>query len=111
MRAHPQSLTVIMHIAGAHVSVSVRLCVGEEELNIFFLAATIRLPLEVSWRCQSDHLIPTSSPFSTPLLSISVTQAGRRASGGPDGVRYTRFAHRLIAIFIRHGCSDGPPHA
>lgn len=77
----------------------------------FFLAASaIRLPLEVSWRRQSDHLIPTSSPSYTPLPSISVTQAGRRASGGPDGVCYTRFAHRVTVIFICHGSCSGPPH-
>lgn len=95
MWAHPRSLKVIMHMARSP----------------FFLAASaIRLPLEVSWRCQSDHLIPTSSPSYTPLPSISVTWAGRRASGGPDGVRYTRFAHRVTVIFIRHGSSSGPPH-
>lgn len=112
MRAHAQSLTVIMHTARAPgvclcVCLWASVCVREKELNIFFLVASIRLPLEVSWRCHSDHLIPTSSPFYTPLLSISVTQAGRCASGWPDGVCYTCFAHHLTVIFIRHGAATG----
>lgn len=103
MWAHPQSLKVIMHMARTYVCVC---CFP----FFFFLASAIRLPLEVSWRCRSDHLIPTSSPPYTPLPSISVTQAGRGASGGPDGVCYTRFAHRVTVIFICHGSSSGPPH-
>lgn len=78
--------------------------VGTKKLA--FLFGFHGIPVEMSRRCHSDHVILTSSPVYTSLLPSSATEADAR--GGPDGVCYACFAVVRL-LFIRHRGSSGRP--